>query len=159
MRDFIRDYQLMAIRPRRGAPPLLKGRFAFVARHPAVGEIHDAFDLEIDVPVNFPRELPTVTETGRRIPRTKFYHVNQHDQSLCLGSPLRLRLLLAEKPTLVGFAETCLVPFLAGASYKLTTGKPLPFGELDHGAPGALEDYRVLFKVEAAQQALATLRL
>ena len=159
MRDFVRDYDLMAIRPRTGTTPLLKGRFAFIAHHPQIGEIEDAFDLEIDVPPNFPRELPRVIETGSRIPRTGFYHVNQRDRSLCLGSPLRLRVLLASKPSLVGFAETCLVPFLAGVSYKLKTGKPLPFGELNHGAPGALNDYQVLFEVETPDQALAALRL
>jgi len=159
MREFVRDYDLMAIRPRPGKMPLLKGRFAFVARHPDIGELNDAFDLEIDVPVNFPRELPKVTETGNRIPRTRFYHVNQHDHSLCLGSPLRLRFLLAEKPSLLGFAEKCLVPYLAGISHKLSTGKPLPFGELEHGAPGALADYQLLFGLKTPEQALATLQL
>jgi hypothetical protein len=70
MREFIRDYKLMAIRPRAGNTPLLKGRFEFSARNPEFGEIEDAFDLEIDVPRSFPRDLPTVTETGKRIPRT-----------------------------------------------------------------------------------------
>jgi hypothetical protein len=159
MREFVRDYDLIAIRPRSGMTPLLKGRFAFIAHRSQIGEIEDAFDLEIDVPHNFPRELPRVTETGNRIPRTGFYHVNEHDRSLCLGSPLRLKVLLASKPSLVGFAETCLVPFLAGASYKLKTGRPLPFGELNHGAPGALDDYRLLSEVERPDQALAALRL
>ncbi len=159
MREFVRDYELMAIRPRAGNTPLLKGRFAFIACHPDTGEIKDAFDLEIDVPKNFPRELPTVTEVGGRIPPTKPYHVNQYDYSLCLGSPLRLRLLLSAKPSLVGFAETCLVPYLSGISYKLKTGKALPFGELDHGFPGVFADYQVLFGLKSPEQVLATLRV
>ena len=149
----------MAIRPRPGRMPLLRGRFEFNAQHPDVGEVDDAFDLEIDVPRSFPRELPVVIETGGRIPRTAHYHVNQLDGSLCLGSPLRLLLLLSEKPSLVGFAETCLIPYLFAISRKLRTGAPLPFGELDHGAPGALADYKTLFGVPTAARALETLRL
>src|SRR5438477_6571970 len=102
MRDFVRDYKLMAIRPRPGKTPLRTGRFEFRARHPEAGEVEDAFDLEIDVPDTFPRELPTVIETGNKIPRTRAYHVNQNDGTLCLGSPLRLLRLLSENPSLTG---------------------------------------------------------
>jgi hypothetical protein len=159
MREFIRDYKLMAIRPRAGKTPLLKGRFEFRARHPDAGEVQDVFDLEIDVPATFPKTLPTVRETGNRIPRTQAYHVNQADWTLCLGSPLRLLVLLSESPSLTGFAEKCLVPYLFAVSQKLRTGAPLPFGELDHGAPGALADYQALFGLKSSEQALATLRL
>lgn len=159
MREFIRDYKLMAIRPRAGKTPLLKGRFEFSAKHPEAGEVEDAFDLEIDVPATFPRDLPTVIETGNRIPRTETYHVNRTDWTLCLGSPLRLLVLLSEKPSLTGFAEKCLVPYLFAISQKLSSGVPLPFGQLDHGAPGALADYQTLFGLKSAEQALATLRV
>lgn len=54
LREFLRDYPLMAPRPRPGQTPLLTGRFAFIARHPGTDEIDDAFDLEIDVPAAFP---------------------------------------------------------------------------------------------------------
>jgi hypothetical protein len=156
MREFIRDYPRMAIRPRTGKPPLLKGRFEFHARHPEIGEIEDAFDLEIELPENFPRELPTVIETGQRIPRTPAYHVNSSDGSLCLGSPLRLLLIISKKPTVTGFAELCLVPYLVAVSHKLQTGAPLLFGELDHGVPGALSDYQGLFNLDTPAQALDT---
>jgi hypothetical protein len=159
MREFIRDYKLMAIRPRAGNTPLLKGRLEFSARNPEVGEIEDAFDLEIDVPRNFPRDLPTVTETGKKIPRTPDYHVNQHDGSLCLGSPLRLLLLVSEKPSLIGFAETCLVPYLFAVWHKLRHGGSLPFGELAHGLPGILVDYMDLFKLEKPEEAFRALQL
>jgi hypothetical protein len=159
MRDFVRDYKLMAIRPRPGKTPLLKGRFEFSARHPEAGEVEDAFDLEIDVPSTFPGTLPTVTETGNKIPRTLAFHVNQTDGTLCLGSPLRLLVLLSKSPSLTGFADKCLVPYLFAVSKKLETGAPLPFGELDHGAPGALADYQALFGLKSPEQALAALRL
>jgi hypothetical protein len=111
------------------------------------------------VPENFPREVPKVTEIGGRIPRKPTYHVNGHDGSLCLGSPLRLLLLVSQKPTLTGFAERCLVPYLFAVSRKLKTGGPLAFGELEHGVPGALGDYQRLFGVGTPAQTLETIRL
>lgn len=158
MREFIRDYNLMAIRPRAGKTPLLRGRFDFHAHHPELGEIEDSFDLEIDVPEAFPKRLPVVTETANKIPRKQAFHVNP-DDTLCLGSPLRLLLLVSEKPTLTGFAEKCLVPYLFAVSLKLKTGADLAFGELAHGAPGALDDYVALFGLKAHDQALQVLSL
>jgi hypothetical protein len=158
MRDFIRDYKLMAIRPRRGKAPLLKGRFDFHAHHPQLGEVEDSFDIEIDVPETFPKALPVVTETAKKIPRDQAFHVNS-DDTLCLGSPLRLLLLVSENPTLTGFAEKCLVPYLFAVSLKLKTGEDLAFGELAHGAPGALDDYVSLFGLKAHDEALQVLLL
>lgn len=148
LREFLRDYPLMAPRPRPGQAPLLVGRFAFVARHPDTGEIDDAFDLEIEVPAAFPKDLPKVTEIGSRIPRDGEHHVNATDDTLCLGSPLSLLLKLSRNPTLNGFAETCLVPYLHAVSYKLRHRGPFPFGELAHGAPGVLADYMILFGLQ-----------
>jgi hypothetical protein len=132
----------MAFRPRPGKPFLVRGRFQFLALHPDAGEVEDAFELEIDVPTAFPKDIPKVTETAGRIPRTSGFHVNQTDGTLCLGSPLRLLSLLSTAPTLSGFSEKCLVPYLFGISQKLRTGQPLPFGELDHGFKGSLGDYQ-----------------
>lgn len=149
----------MALRPQPGGKVRLKGRLDFVGVHPAVGTIQDSFELEIDVPKSFPAELPTVTETGGRIPRLPGFHVNRNDGTLCLGSPVRLRLLFSTNPTLTGFAENCIVPYLFGMSHSLRTGAPLPFDELDHGAPGALADYQELLHLESPEQALSALRL
>jgi hypothetical protein len=157
--QFLADYPLMTFRPRTGKPPLLRGRFAFTARHREAREIEDAFDLEIEIPVAFPREVPLVTEIAGRIPREADYHVNTSDNTLCLGSPLRLRQLLAEDPTLTGFASKCLVPYLFAQSRKLAGGGDYPFGELAHGLPGMLDDYVALFGVKDFRQAVEALRL
>jgi len=100
--------------------------------------------LEITVPAEFPKLLPTARETGGKIPRDGKHHVND-DKSLCLGSPLRLRLKVSGKPTLSGFAESCLVPYLYAVSYKLQNGVEFPFGELSHGEAGIIEDYMEMF--------------
>jgi hypothetical protein len=157
--QFLADYPHMRFRPRTGKPPVLRGRFAFTAYHREAGRIEDAFELEIEIPVAFPQEVPRVTEVGGRIPREADYHVNTSDGTLCLGSPLRLRQLLAQDATLTGFAQKCLVPFLFAESQKLTGTGGFAFGELTHGLSGLLDDYVALFEVKEFSQAVQALRL
>jgi hypothetical protein len=157
--EFLRLYPLMAIRPHKGEGLLLKGRFTFSAESPTRGRIEDEFALQITVPNSFPRELPQVTETGGRIPRTGTYHVNGGDGTLCLGSPFRLLLELSREPTLTGFASHCLVPYLYAISDKLRSPGPLAFDELAHGAAGILNDCVDLFNLRTQEQARSALKL
>jgi hypothetical protein len=159
LREFLRDYPLMAIRPSAEAHLRLKGRFMFVAHHAKEGEVQDSFALQIDVPKAFPKDLPKVIEIGGKIPPTGDYHVNQNDGTLCLGSPLSLLLKISKYPTLSGFAENCLVPYLFAISRKLQSGGPLPFGELAHGSKGMLADYTHLFGLKHPEQARYALQL
>jgi hypothetical protein len=153
LREFLRAYPFMAFRPLPGKPFLVRGRFQFIARHRDAGEVEDTFELEIDIPTAFPKDIPKVTETGGRIPRTSDYHINQTDGTLCLGSPLRLLSLLSAAPTLTGFSGKCLIPYLFGISQKLRTGQPMPFGELDHGSKDCLRDYQCLFGLDTPDKA------
>lgn len=159
IREFLQDYPGMAIRPTpSGSFVALSGTFDFSAKSNSGNEITDSYRLHILVPSAFPRSLPAVTETGNRIPRNGEHHVNP-DGTLCLGAPLRLLWQLSLKPTLSGFAEKCLVPYLYAISCKLKFGGDLPFNELQHGTPGELRDYADLFGLNEPEQARAALRL
>jgi hypothetical protein len=142
--QFLTDYPMMAIRPSPDAYLRLKGAFRFSADHPDFGHVTDAFELQLEVPRAFPRELPDVTEIGGRIPREGEFHING-DGTLCLGSHLRLLMKLRGSSTLADFADRCLVPYLFAISRKLTHGGKLVFGELEHYGPGMLKDYAQLF--------------
>lgn len=142
----------MARRPAAGGGLLIRGQFAFVAEHAAAGVITDAFDLRIEVPTAFPAAIPRVTEIGGRIPRDGQHHINPGDDTLCLGSPIGLLLKIARKPSLLGFAELCLVPYLYAVSHKLSHGGPFIFGELAHGGPGVLADYLGIFGLKKPEQ-------
>lgn len=152
--QFLLDYPGMAVVPSRQAGLELHGTLAFRATAANRPEITDRYELTILVPTAYPSALPKVIETGGRIPRDGHHHINP-DDTLCLGSPLRLLLKVSRQPTLNGFAETCVVPYLYAISHKLKFGGPFVFDELDHGAPGALRDYIELFGVERPEQAQA----
>jgi hypothetical protein len=155
---FLTDYPGMAIRPSGNTAFRLKGKFEFSAEHPVHGKVADAYQLQINIPAGFPRELPEVMETGGRIPRLGEYHVNG-DGSLCLGSHLRLLIKLNATPTLSGFATSCLIPYLYAISLKLKNGGKLVFGELAHYGPGMLQDYAQLFMLGSTDQARYALSL
>jgi hypothetical protein len=158
LEQFLRDYPGMAIRPSSNTGLRLKGAFAFSAEHIVHGHVVDSFELQIDIPSTFPRELPQVTEIDGRIPRQGDFHVNG-DGSLCLGSHLRLLLKLNEAPTLPGFASRCIVPYLFAISLKLKQGGSLVFGELPHYGTGMFDDYMELFSLPTKKKTLCTLKL
>ncbi len=142
----------MSLVPSRGSSLVLEGVFSFSGMPKNKLSITDSYQIRITVPEKFPRAIPTVVETVRKIPLDGEHHVNNSDGSLCLGSPLRLLQKIYENPSLVGFSENCLVPYLYGASHKLQTGEDFPFGELRHGDKGIIDDYLVLFGLKTADQ-------
>jgi len=147
----------MAIRPTPQLGLTLVGHFDFTAATDDAETLTDAFELKIEVPPGFPRDLPRVFEAGRRIPRTPEFHVNG-DGSLCLGSPLRLMRVLGEHPTLSGFAGRCVVPYLFAMAVKLRGGDGPAFGELPHGSAGALSDYADMMGLDDPEQARLAVR-
>lgn len=158
IREFLKDYPGMSRGPSRGSETVLKGVFSFSAKPREGKEITDSYELEIVIPSLFPRAIPKVTEKRRKIPRDGKHHVNP-DGTLCLGSPLRLLRKIAEKPTLVGFSEKCLVPYLYAISNKLQNGGEFAFSELAHGNQGIIDDYLDMFKLKTRAQVIQTLKL
>jgi hypothetical protein len=134
---------------------VLSGSLEVNAQISGRSAITDSFQIELQVPANFPQQIPRAFEIGGRIPQP-YHHLR--DGSLCLGSETRLRLLLADGLSLVGFVERCLVPYLYRYSYLKTYGEP-PFGELAHGPEGIREDLRSILGVDQGAAVLAFVRL
>lgn len=154
LNQFLLDYPGMGIEPLSQLGLTLSGTLAFSAHAHGRPDLTDQFSIDIVVPPGFPAALPTVVETAGRIPRDENHHINP-DSSVCLGSPLRLLLKLSRRPTLLGFVEGCVVPYLYAISHKEKFGGPFVFDELDHGTPGAIQDYIELFGVKRPEQAQA----
>lgn len=158
VRQFLKDYPGMSIAPSREPVKILKGLFSFSAQPTDGVEINDSYHLEIAVPRAFPQDIPIVTELERKIPRDGMHHINP-DNTLCLGSPIRLLQKISEQANLVGFAESCLVPYLYAVSHKLRFGGDFAFSELAHGEQGIIDDYLNLFGLKKREQVTQTLAL
>jgi hypothetical protein len=117
--------------------------------------IDQHYAVRIEVPRGFPRVLPRVFETHGRVPQA--FHRNP-DSSLCLGSPIAIRLAIEAEPTVGRYIEQLLVPYLYSHAYYVRFGV-MPFGELAHGAAGLEADVRRLFRLPPATNAEEFLRL
>ena len=157
LNDFLDAQPFISIRPSRGDALLLDGDFRFTAQTPGSPPITDSYGLLISVPQSFPRDLPTITETEGRIPRSPNYHVNS-DGTLCLGSPMRLMARLQEEPSLQAFSRNCIVPYLYAVTNALKSRQKFLFGELNHGTPGEMEDYKELLGLKSSDQVPQALR-
>lgn len=156
--QFLRDYSGMLTAPCSDTGVRLRGKFRFNAEVSGGDEIDDSYKLEIVVSDKFPQALPRVKETGGKIPRDGNFHVNP-DGTLCLGSPLRLLRKVHSVPSLSGFADKCLVPYLYAVSYKLMHGGDFVFGELAHGDQGIMADYSVMLGLKGRHQVTQAIQL
>lgn len=148
-------YTDLAIVPSREDGILLRGRLSFVVEHHTTQQVSDSFNLEISVPRSFPSDVPSVRELAGRIPQS-FHRLA--DGALCLGSPLRLKAELAKAPNLTDFVERCVIPYLFGFSVSQGGGE-LPFGELNHGLTGLLDDYELFLGTHNAEEVMGFLLL
>lgn len=158
LNQFLRDYPGMSTVPYTGAGICLRGIFRFKASISGNDEIDDSYKLEIVVPDKFPQALPRVEEIGGKIPRDGNFHTFKNGV-LCLGSPLRLLSIVNRFPTLTGFTDKCLVPYLYSVSYKLRHGGNFIFGELAHGSQGLVDDYSVMLGLKEKSQIIRAIQL
>jgi hypothetical protein len=138
-----------------GCGIVVEGPLDFRAIKDGFEPIEDVFELRCDVMAGFPKRIPLVFETEGRIPVD--YHKLENG-ALCLGSPVRQRMILADHPTLSGFVEALVVPYLYNRSYFERHGC-LPVGELEHGPSGLIEDYQHLFGVVGIEACLGMLQM
>lgn len=155
--EFLADYPGMSLQPARNDETVIRGQFHFNANGSGKS-IEDTFELEILINRIFPSAIPEVKETAGKIPKTGDYHVNP-DETLCLGSHLRLKKELFEAPDLVSFTENCLVPYLFNVSIKLRSGGEFVTGELAHGTAGIINDYMEMFGLSTPAQIVYALEL
>ena len=144
LEDLLLKYPGLRLVPATRGWVKLAGVLAFAAEIPGRERIDDEYEVEFAVPETFPEGVPSVRETGQRIP-SSFHKLR--DGALCLGSPTRLRFILFESPSLLQFVERCVVPYLYGYSYFEMRGT-LPFGELKHGAAGIRQDFASIFGID-----------
>ncbi|MCA2992089.1 hypothetical protein [Gemmatimonas sp.] len=103
--------------------------------------IEASYEIDIRVPMAFPRELPRVYEIGGKIPQD-FHRLP--DGALCLGSPAGQRIQLGKTPSIGQFIDRVVIPYLYGHAHMMRVGR-MPFDELAHGSVGLEDDARQIF--------------
>lgn len=99
----------------------------------------DRFQIEIELPEDFPKSVPSVRETGGRLPRNPDRHVNA-DGTACLFVRDESWRFWGGDLTLVDFIQGPVYQFFLGQVYFETHNK-WPFGERKHFARGVAEYY------------------
>ncbi len=92
---------------------VISGLLDFTAKYQGIS-IKDKYQIEILIPITNPLHIPFAREIGGRIPMD-FHHSTE---GLCLGEPGRVIQKFNEEPTLLGFINNCLIPYLYNFSYK-----------------------------------------
>ena len=85
--ELLCKYPGLRLRPVAASQVIIAGALMFDAEAPGKERIEDEYEVEIAIPEQFPKWIPTVRETRGRIP-PRFHKLD--DGSLCLGSPTRL---------------------------------------------------------------------
>lgn len=135
--SLLKTHPGLRLAPSPGDSIRITGRLRFVRAAPGFETIEDNYELVMSVPADFPGAVPLVWETGGRIPFD--WHRNP-DKTLCLGSPTAVMLMTIESGTMDRFVEALVVPYLYQRSY-FERHQVFPFGELDHGQKGVLQDF------------------
>ena len=128
------------------------GPLSFEASASGYETIVDSFDVELIIHKNYPKKLPSVRETGGKILKS-YDHINE-DRTLCLAVPIEERRLYLIQPTLLGFVNKLVVPYLYGYCYWKEHGKH-PFDESEHGSKGIIQYYRERLKLNDENSILA----
>lgn len=158
LKDFLIDNPYMSIKPSKKEGLVLEGNFSFKTKFKDYPLVDETYKIRIYISNKFPHAIPEVMELEDKIPKTDNYHIND-DDTFCLGSPIKLLTLIDKKPTLNGFAEYCLVPFLYAISLKIKYGQDLIFGELAHGTDGIINEYMQIFDVDNKEAVKTIIRI
>jgi hypothetical protein len=133
-------YQLLRLEFSQADNPVVQGTLRFDADYQGK-EARGEYDIEIRIPDDYPRCVPSVRETGGRVPKDFHRYTNS---DLCLGAPVAVRKTFLESPTLLAFVENLVIPHLFSHAYFAEHGE-MPFGDLEHGSLGILDFYKDLF--------------
>jgi len=120
---------------------VIRGSFPIVHEN----EVLDRFSIELRIPKDFPDSIPTLRETGGRIPRTPDHHINANGES-CPLVPEEWLLLPREERTIASFLDGPVRNFFLFQALK-ERGESWPWDERPHGRAGLLQSYAEMLGV------------
>ncbi len=128
-----------------GNKTFIKGILAFNASFQKLESIADWFEIEITITEDYPRVLPVVKEIQGKV-HSDYNHLYS-DATFCLATPLAVRQSFSKNPTLLGFINNLVIPYLYSYCYWERNGS-MPFDERSHGLTGLVEHYCDLFETD-----------
>lgn len=134
----------------------LSGLLRFEAIAEGYSPLIECFQIEISIPDTYPECLPKVRETDNKVDRG-YEHINKggdNDGTLCLAVPVDQRRVFLEQPTLLGFVNKLVIPFLFGYCHWKKDGT-YPFGTTEHGDKGIVQHYVDILGLPNERAALA----
>lgn len=103
------------------------------------------YQLKLICPRDYPENLPKVIDEEKYFPRNHEYHT-YNDGSFCLGSELKIKSKLRDDRSLSAFFEEIVDGFLYAVTHRIEYGN-FPYGELEHGEQGLVDDYGEMFGI------------
>ncbi|WP_028869355.1 hypothetical protein [Psychromonas arctica] len=134
----------------------LLGEYQLKAQLDGSNLIDRTFYLRIVCTSDYHKKLPTVYDEAGYFPRNQDFHTYA-DGSFCLGSELRIKSVLNYDSSLTAFFDKVVVRFLYAVSHRIEFGS-FPYGELDHGEKGLIDDYAEMFEVNGKASVLLALK-
>lgn len=120
------------------------------------GGYWDTYDIIINIPLSYPYDLPSLMETGNKIPKEANWH--NSNWTCCLSTNAKMFYLLENNITLLRWLEKFAHPYLANHVYKKKTGK-YAGKEYDHGTNGLIQGYYEIFDLSGSNEVLQRLML
>lgn len=160
--EFFSKNKYFSIKPSNYDGLILEGDYYLTAHCDGYKEVtNEKYKLRICISNKFPSIVPSVKELEGKIPDNinAGFHINgTKEKTFCMGSPIRLLELIHKNPTLQGFIEKCLVPYLYAVTLKLKYNIDFIFGELAHGDEGLIYEYKNIFNVSSEDEVLNILK-
>lgn len=156
VRDFLAHHSTLRITQLSDDFVELEGTYELYAQFENGQIIDDVIDLKIVIPSSYPSDVPNVYDTSNKFPRTPDFHTYK-DGSLCLTSEVRLIMACFDNSKFEGFFASIVEPCLFSIAYKVKFGSA-PFGELEHGEDGLIDDYESLFGVNGKKSVMLALK-
>lgn len=116
--------------------------------HDSAGEYWDTFSIRIQIPKNYPKELPVIFETGGKIP----LNVNWHNSNNgCCLSPDAVIFQKLGNVQLYDWFREFVISYFANFIFKKEFAT-YPFGEFEHFTNGLISGYQELFNLSSKEE-------
>jgi len=156
--EFLAAYPRLQLKDGSSKELVIEGEHRVFVEMPGYLPIDEMVHIRIVFPESYPRDVPKVFDLGSSIPKNPDHHVNSSDNSLCLGSGIRVLHEIGKDPSIEGFLKSCVNNYLYRILYKKKYDL-IPGDELKHGEEGLIQDYEAIFGISGKDNVVQLLKV